>query len=143
MTREILQITGGSLQRTSVLEASDSAAEENVGRVRKGVGIGGGSAWGVMEWRRCARGQGEPPLLLPVTSLPYRNWGRKTIMGNQSFSSLLLFLFDKIPGGQFWHSLSIVSNDKKIIFKTRICQVAVVVCSLQYRYSGTHGGIAY
>lgn len=65
MTREILQITGGSLQRTSVLEASDSAAEENVGRVRKGVGIGGGSAWGVMEWRRCARGQGEPPLLLP------------------------------------------------------------------------------
>lgn len=41
MAREILQITGGALVEDECPPGlSDSAPEENVGRVRKGIGIG-------------------------------------------------------------------------------------------------------
>lgn len=71
-----------------------------------------------------------------------RSWERKTILGNLP-PSLLLFLFDELPGRQFQHSLSIVSNDKNLFSKSESCQVDIVVCSLQYRYSLIYGGFAY
>lgn len=68
MAREILQITGGVLAENECPRGlSDSAAEESVGRIRKGIGIGDRSPWGMMKWRRL-------PSCLPAWELRPGHW---------------------------------------------------------------------
>lgn len=83
MAREIIQLWQ---RRMSVREPFESAAEESVGGIRKGMGI--------VKWRRDAivsawrggvpRAEENPSGCHPVNSFECRNYERNTIFGNQS-----------------------------------------------------------
>lgn len=152
MVREILEITGGVLVED---KCPRGLTEESVDRIRKGIGTGDRSAslqHDEMEgaaflfaWAGAVP-RAEESLLCylcscPVTFLVCTGIVKGNYIGKQS-SSLLLFLSDEILGGQCLQSLSIVSSDRNY-FQSESCQVAIVVCSLQYRCSLTYSGIAY
>lgn len=87
---------------------------------------------------RCPQSQGEPTLGATLSILLCAGIVKGTLFLETTLpASLLPFLFDEIPGGQFLHSLSIVSNYKKWFSKSGSCQAATIICLLQYRCSNS------